>query len=88
MSSITSNLHGLLFIPAQEYKKRGAVGALKGIQKESMSLIKTITRETLNAAHQVSMLIAHSLVSLVTPPEEYVLYSTALFSVFSYISDI
>lgn len=67
-------------IPVQEYKKKGAAGVVRALQRQSMSLLKIITRETLHASHkvintqspndfiaQVSHFIANSLVELVAP---------------------
>lgn len=53
ISNIGANVHGLLMIPVQEYKKNGAVGVLRSLRKESVSLFQTITRETLHASHLV-----------------------------------
>mmetsp|Transcript_23429 Transcript_23429/g.34384 ORF Transcript_23429/g.34384 Transcript_23429/m.34384 type:complete len:2514 (+) Transcript_23429:183-7724(+) len=67
ISTIGANIQGLVLIPVKEYKKGGAAGVLKALQKESISLFKTVTRETLHASHQVSHFIANSLVDLVSP---------------------
>lgn len=53
LSNIGANIHGLLMIPVQEYKKKGAAGVVKALQRQSISLFKTITRETLHASHKV-----------------------------------
>ena len=53
ISTIGANIQGLVLIPVKEYKKGGAAGVLKALQKESISLFKTVTRETLHASHQV-----------------------------------
>ena len=54
LSNIGANIHGLLMIPVQEYKKKGAAGVLRALQRQSVSLFKTITRETLHASHKVA----------------------------------
>jgi hypothetical protein len=85
ISNIGANVHGLLMIPVQEYKKNGAIGVIRSLKKESVSLFQTITRETLHASHlvgiikflthspQVSHFIANSLVELVSP-ERFTLF--------------
>jgi hypothetical protein len=67
LSNIGANIHGLVMIPVQEYKTKGAAGVLRALQRQSVSLFKTITRETLHASHRVSHFIASSLVELVAP---------------------
>ena len=67
LSNIGADLHGLVMIPVQEYKKKGAIGVLRAIQRQSMSLISTVTQETLQASHYLSRFVANALVDLVSP---------------------
>jgi hypothetical protein len=53
--------------PPQEYRANGAVGVLKALRRESLSLLKTVTRETLTASSKVSHFLANTLIDLVTP---------------------
>jgi len=67
ISSIGTSIHGLLLVPVQEYRVNGAVGVLKALKRESVSLLKTVTRETLTAGSKVSHFLANTLIDLVTP---------------------
>lgn len=40
---------------------------LKALKRESVSLLKTVTRETLTAGSKVSHFLANTLIDLVTP---------------------
>lgn len=69
-------------IPVQEYKKKGAIGVLKALQRQSVSLISAITQETLQASHQLSHFIANTLVDLVAPERfEYFFSNNSYFTI-------
>lgn len=64
ISNIGSGLQDLVLMPMKDYKQTG--GIMRGLQQGTSSLLHTITRETLHATHQLTMMLAHGIADLAT----------------------
>jgi autophagy-related protein 2 len=64
LSNIGAGIHDLLFIPAKEYKQAGTGKMMRELRKSSSSLIRTVTKEALQATSQLSMMLAKGIADL------------------------
>lgn len=62
LSNIGSDIQELLAIPMNDYKTTG--GIMRHLRRSTRSLLRTVTRETLHASHQIAMFVANALTEL------------------------